>query len=227
MDQQVETLLGVADVRIPRTLAKSLGGRDLDEEDLVTLFSVTGRNLLALLAAADTVRQQTVGDVVTYVVNRNISFTNVCVKRCSFCAFSRTYRSNEGYLLPVEEIVRRAREAREYGATEVCVQAGLPPAMEGDLYIRICRAIRDAVPELHIHAFSPEEIVYGCRQSGMTVKDYLGELNAAGIGSLPGTSAEILDDDVRDRLSPGRISTLEMMFSAPRPWCVGTMYLYP
>jgi FO synthase subunit 2 len=150
-----------------------------------------------------------VGDVVTYVVNRNINFTNVCVKRCSFCAFSRTYRSEEGYHLPIEEIVRRAREAVDYGATEVCIQAGLPPDMPGDLYIRTCRAVKEAAPSLHIHAFSPEEILYGCQQSGMTFREYLTELKNAGIGSLPGTSAEILDDEVRHRISPGRITTAQ------------------
>jgi FO synthase subunit 2 len=165
--------------------------------------------LLALLTTAGRLRQETVGDGVTYVVNRNINFTNVCVKRCSFCAFSRTYRSDEGYYLAIDEIVRRAHEAVEYGATEVCIQAGLPPEMEGDLYIRICRAVKQALPKLHIHAFSPEEILYGCNQSGMTFHEYLTELKDAGIGSLPGTSAEILVDEVRNRISPGRITTAQ------------------
>ena len=147
------------------------------------------------------------GEEVSYVVNRNINFTNVCVKRCSFCAFSRTYRNNEGYYLPQEEILRRAREAYEFGATEVCVQAGLPPGMDGDLYIRLCRVVKEALPAVHIHAFSPEEILYGTQCSGMSFREYLSELKSAGIGSLPGTSAEILVQEVRDRIAPGRITT--------------------
>jgi FO synthase subunit 2 len=205
----LEGMLGSADVEVSRILEKALQGHDLDEEDIVSLFCVNGASLLALLTTADRLREETVGDAVTYVVNRNINFTNVCVKRCSFCAFSRTYRSEEGYYLAIDEIVRRAREAADYGATEVCIQAGLAPDMEGDLYIRICRAVKQALPQLHIHAFSPEEILYGCRQSGMTFHDYLSALKDAGIGSLPGTSAEILDDEVRDRISPGRITTAE------------------
>jgi 7,8-didemethyl-8-hydroxy-5-deazariboflavin synthase CofH subunit len=206
MTTTMEGLLRFASPAIAQVLERSLEGQDLTEEEIVNLFLVTGTDFFALLMAADFLRRQTVGEVVTYVVNRNINFTNVCVKRCSFCAFSRTYRSNEGYYLPVEEIVRRAREAQHYGASEVCIQAGLPPDMEGDLYIRLCHAIKEALPEMHIHAFSPEEILYGSRQSGMSIREYLRELRSVGIGSLPGTSAEILDDGIRKRISPGRIS---------------------
>jgi 7,8-didemethyl-8-hydroxy-5-deazariboflavin synthase CofH subunit len=209
MKTAIEGLLQLANPPIADALETSLEGHDLVEEQIVNLFSATGSDFHALLMAADFLRSETVGERVTYVVNRNINFTNVCVKRCSFCAFSRTYHSHEGYYLPVDEIVRRAREAREYGATEVCMQAGLPPDMEGDFYIRLCRAVKEALPELHIHAFSPEEILYGSQRSGMSIKDYLRELKDAGIGSLPGTSAEILDDDVRGRISPGRISTAQ------------------
>jgi FO synthase subunit 2 len=150
-----------------------------------------------------------VGDVVPNVVNRNINFTNVCIKGCGFCAFSRDFREEEGYFLPEEEIVRRAREAWDLGATEVCVQAGLPPKMEGDFYIRLTRALKEAVPEIHIHGFSPEEVLYGVIRSGRSIREYLAELRAAGVGSLPGTAAEILDDEVRDRIAPGRIRTAQ------------------
>ena len=159
-----------------------------------------------MVMVADDLRRRTVGDVVTYVVNRNINFTNVCIKRCGFCAFSRDFREEEGYLLPVEEIIRRAREAWEYGATEVCIQAGLPPKMEGDLYIRLCEAINKELPDMHIHGFSPEEVLYGSIRSETTIKSYLTELKAAGVGSLPGTSAEVLDQELRDKISPGRIT---------------------
>lgn len=209
MPTDPERRLSGVRVDVARILGNSLEGRDLAVPDMARLLECQGPEFLALLEAADSLRRRSVGDRVTYVVNRNINFTNVCAKKCSFCAFSRTYRSDEGYLLPVSEIVRRAREARKFGATEVCIQAGLPPAMPGDLYIRICQAVTDALPGLHVHAFSPEEISYGCQRSGIPVRDYLAELRDAGIGSLPGTSAEILDDDLRDLISPGRISSGE------------------
>ena len=209
MKHCIEHSLKSAGSKIRRILDRSLQGYDLVEEEVVTLFSSKGKDLTALLAAADHLRRQTVGDDVTYVVNRNINFTNVCVKRCSFCAFSRTHRSQEGYYLPDEEVLRRAGEARDFGATEVCIQAGLPPEMEGDLYIRICDTIKRALPELHIHAFSPEEILYGSQRSGMEIREYLSKLKDAGIGSLPGTSAEILVQEVRDIISPGRITVAQ------------------
>jgi 7,8-didemethyl-8-hydroxy-5-deazariboflavin synthase CofH subunit len=209
MKASIEPMLKLATRETAGALETSLEGHDLVEEQIVNLFSATGANFHALLMAADSLRNKTVGEEITYVVNRNINFTNVCVKRCGFCAFSRTHHSSEGYYLPVEEIVRRAGEARDYGATEICIQAGLPPDMEGKFYIRLCRTVKEALPELHIHAFSPEEILYGSQRSGMSIKDYLRELKDAGIGSLPGTSAEILDDDIRRRISPGRISTAQ------------------
>ena len=170
-----------------------------------------------MVMVADELRRRAVGDLVTYVVNRNINFTNVCIKRCGFCAFSRDFREDEGYLLPVEEIIRRAKEAWEYGATEVCIQAGLPPKMEGDLYIRLCEAINKELPDMHIHGFSPEEVLYGSIRSGCTIKEYLTDLKAAGVGSLPGTSAEVLDQELRDKISPGRITVdqwIEVITSA-------------
>lgn len=189
-----------------RTLELALEGRELDVPQIASLFSSPIGDLPAIVACADTLRRQQVGDVVTYVVNRNINFTNVCIKRCGFCAFSRTSHSREGYFLPIDEIIRRAREARDFGATEVCIQAGLPPGLDGGFYVRLCKAVKDAVPDLHLHAFSPEEVLYGCQQSGWSVLDHLRRLQDAGVGSLPGTSAEILDDEVREILSPGRIT---------------------
>jgi FO synthase subunit 2 len=176
-------------------------------EEGALLFDASGNDLLIMTAAADYLRQKTVGDVVTYVVNRNINFTNVCVKRCGFCAFSRGHLREEGYYLPLEEIIRRAKEAWDLGATEVCVQAGLAPGMDGWHYVKLCQALKEALPELHIHGFSPEEVLYGSTMTGVTVRDYLSALKDAGVGSLPGTSAEILVDEVRDKISPGRITT--------------------
>ncbi len=190
-------------------LERSLAGRELGWEDAVTLCAARGPALHALVTVADWLRAMQAGDVVRYVVNRNVNFTNACVKACKFCAFSRAHRSEEAYFLGEEEVVRRAVEARDLGATEVCVQAGLAPGVDGRLYVRLCRALKAAAPELHIHAFSPEEIKYGAGLSKVTIRAYLEELKEAGLGSLPGTSAEVLDDDVRARIAPGRITTRE------------------
>ena len=201
----IEALINLVDPSVARVLDHALEGKDISADDALTLFGTTGLEYAAMTMAADELRRRTVGDAVTYVVNRNINFTNVCIKRCGFCAFSRDFRQEEGYFLPVNEIVRRAKEAWDYGATEVCIQAGLPPQMEGDLYIRLCEAIKEELPDIHIHGFSPEEVLYGSIRSSCSIREYLEGLKAAGVGSLPGTSAEILDQDLRDRISPGRI----------------------
>jgi 7,8-didemethyl-8-hydroxy-5-deazariboflavin synthase CofH subunit len=187
-------------------LAGALDGNEITRQQALRLCETTGSDLHATVFAADELRRRQAGDVVTYVINRNINFTNVCVKHCGFCAFSRTYRSEQGYFLPMDEIIRRVQEAAEMGATEVCMQAGLPPDMDGGFYIELTHAVKRAVPAVHIHAFSPEEVLYGSARSGMPIPDYLAALKNAGLGSLPGTSAEILDQDVRDVISPGRIT---------------------
>ena len=199
-------LAGTLNPEVVAVLDRALGGEDITAQEATLLFETTGPDYNATVLAADELRRRTVGDIVTYVVNRNINFTNVCIKRCGFCAFSRDFREEEGYYLPIEEIVRRAKEAWEYGATEVCIQAGLPPQMEGDLYIRLCAAIKEALPEMHIHGFSPEEVLYGSVRSRCSIREYLEGLKAAGVGSLPGTSAEVLDQEMRDQISPGRIT---------------------
>ncbi len=190
-------------------LSRALEGKRVEVADGVHLSHVHGRDLHALAIVADELRKQQAGDAVTYVVNRNVNFTNVCVKACKFCAFSRTGRSEEGYFLGSDEIVRRVLEAQELGATEVCIQAGLPPRAERTLYLDLLRAVKAAAPAIHVHAFSPEEVKYGAELMGIPVRPYLEELKAAGLGSLPGTSAEILDDRVRKRLAGGRITTAE------------------
>jgi 7,8-didemethyl-8-hydroxy-5-deazariboflavin synthase CofH subunit len=204
-----ERMLATIDPAVARILDKSLEGKDISWEEAAVLFDAEGPALNPLVLAADELRRRTVGDVVTYVINRNINFTNICIKRCGFCAFSRDHRQEEAYFLPIEELVRRAREAWELGATEVCIQAGLPPKMDGHLYIDICRAIKKEVPDIHIHAFSPEEVLYGARRSRTPLEEYLKLLQDAGLGSMPGTAAEILDDVVRKVISPGRISTAD------------------
>ncbi|MCG8417585.1 MAG: 5-amino-6-(D-ribitylamino)uracil--L-tyrosine 4-hydroxyphenyl transferase CofH [Proteobacteria bacterium] len=205
----IDACLSAVGREVRRILDGCLQGRPLDWRDGVTLLGARGRDLHAVCLAADHMRAEQAGDKVTYVINRNINFTNVCVKNCKFCAFSRDLRSEQGYFLSTEEVVRRAVEAREMGATEVCIQAGLAPTADGRIYVDICRAVKRAVPDLHLHAFSPEEVKYGALRSRMSIRDYLVELKEAGLGSLPGTSAEILDDQMRERISPGRITTAQ------------------
>ena len=166
-----------------------------------------GDDLLGVICAADRLRRQLVGDVVTYVVNRNINFTNVCFVGCKFCAFSRGPREADAYFLSLEEVRQRTIEARERGATEVCIQGGLPHGLPKLYYRDILRAVKSAVPDMHTHAFSPMEIVYGVELTGMPLRDYLLMLKDAGLDTLPGTAAEILDDDVRFVLSRNKLRT--------------------
>jgi len=203
--------LGSASHEVRRILGGVLDGAELGVDDAIVLAGARGRDLTAVGATADEMRRRQAGDVVTFVVNRNINFTNVCIKHCTFCAFSRDHREEEGYLLPTEEVVRRAQEAWDLGATEVCIQAGLPPKLDGRYYIDLCRAIKAVLPDIHLHAFSPEEILYGTVRSGMSIKEYLSELKAAGLGTLPGTSAEILDQDIRDVIARGRITVAQWL----------------
>ena len=192
-------------------LERSLAGRELSIEDGIALNEARGTDLHALCLVADELRRQQVGDRVTYVVNRNINFTNVCIKNCKFCAFARTVRSEQGYFLPPEEVARRVRQAWEMGATEVCLQAGLSPNINGDSYIDLCRLVKKTAPEIHIHAFSPEEVKFGASLKRVSYGEYLAELKDAGLGTLPGTSAEILDDRLRKTISPTRITTSEWL----------------
>jgi 7,8-didemethyl-8-hydroxy-5-deazariboflavin synthase CofH subunit len=205
----LERVFHAVDTAVRRVLERALDGRDLSVEDAVVLCGARGPSLHALTAVADHVRREQVGDRVGYVVNRNVNFTNVCTKACRFCAFSRTRRSEEGYFLPIEEIVQRAMEARAYGATEVCIQAGLAPGVDAGFYVDLVRAIKAAAPELHVHALSPEEVKFAALQSGWSIRRVLEAMKDAGLGSLPGTSAEVLDARVRDRIAPGRITTEE------------------
>jgi FO synthase subunit 2 len=202
----LDSLFKNIDPVISGILNKSLSHKEISVQEAVELLDTTSKEMIMVCLVADELRRQKVGDYVTYVVNRNINFSNVCIKKCGFCAFSRDFREEEGYFLPIEEVVRRAKEAWMLGATEVCIQAGLPPKMDGDLYVQICRAIKKEIPDIHIHAFSPEEVLYGAIRSEVSVEEYLKGLKDAGVGSLPGTAAEILDQDLRQIISPGRIS---------------------
>jgi FO synthase subunit 2 len=202
----IESLLKTVDPLISESLNLAIDEKEISVEQAIGLFETSGIEMNLLTSIGDELRRRACGNVVTYVINRNVNFTNVCVKRCGFCAFSRDFRQEEGYFLPIQEVVRRAVEAHRLGATEICIQAGLAPNMEGSLYPDICKAIKRELPDIHIHGFSPEEVLYGARMSNNSVRDFLSWLKESGVGSLPGTSAEILDQEVRDLISPGRIS---------------------
>ena len=186
---------------------ESQDGAVLSREQCLLLANAEGDDLLGLLVAADTLRRDLVGNLVTYVVNRNINFTNVCFVGCKFCAFSRGPRESDTYFLSLEQVARKAIEAWDLGATEVCIQGGLPRDLSPFYYRDILRAVKQAVPGMHIHAFSPMEIVYGVELTGMALEDYLRMLRDNGLDTLPGTAAEILDDDVRVILSRNKLST--------------------
>eukprot|EP00466_Bigelowiella_natans_P003335 jgi/Bigna1/80582/fgenesh1_pg.72_\ len=184
------------------------GGPQVSIEDAVYMLKTRDPNEIALIGlAADAVREEHVGDRVGYAINRNINFTNSCVKRCGFCAFSRTGVDSEAYFLPKEEVVRRAEEAVSFGATEICVQAGLPPNMKPNLYTDIASTIKAKLPEVHLHAFSPEEVLYGASRSKRSAREMLLALKESGVDTIPGTSAEILDDGIRAKIAGQRLST--------------------
>jgi len=209
MTTELESCLKGVSLDVRSVLERSLEDHEFSIGDGVLLNGARGTDLHALCLVADELRRRQVGDRVTYVVNRNINFTNVCIKNCKFCAFARTIRSEQGYFLPHDEIARRVQQARDMGATEVCLQAGLSPNLTGDSYIDLCRVVKEAAPDIHIHAFSPEEVKFGASLKRVSFQEYLAELKAVGLGSLPGTSAEILDDRLRKTIAPTRISTAE------------------
>ena len=206
---------------LARVLDRVREGAPLDEPQIVRLFEARGSEARAVCEAADRLRRERNGDVVSYVVNRNINYTNVCYFKCRFCAFSKGRLSanlrGRPYDLDLDEIGRRTREAWDRGATEICLQGGIHPDYTGETYLSICRAVKDAAPEVHVHAFSPLEVWQGARTLGADLPEYLERLRAAGLGSLPGTAAEILDDEVRRVICPDKITTaewLEVMESA-------------
>jgi FO synthase len=188
---------------------------ELGEEELVRLFSARGEETQRVFAAADALRREVNGDTVTYVVTRNVNYTNVCYFRCGFCAFSKGRLAanlrGKPYLVPLDEIVRRAREAWERGAVEICLQGGIHPGFTGETYLEICRALKADLPELHIHAFSALEVWQGAATLGLTLEDYLSALRDAGLSSLPGTAAEVLDDEVRRVICPDKVTTAQWL----------------
>lgn len=194
---------------IARILDKSLSGREISPAEALQLFRTEGPDLRAVLKSADAVREARAGDTVTFVIVRNINFTNICYTGCSFCGFAKRKDDPEAELLSMEEIADRAEEAWRRGATEVCIQGGLHPNIAGTHYRDILVAIKERVPDMHIHAFSPFEIKYGAERMGCSAEDFLRMLQDHGLGTIPGTAAEILDVDIRQQLTRNKLSAEE------------------
>jgi FO synthase len=205
LSPEAEVALAVCPSEMRDILDSARTGAELNFTQALALATAQGESLDALVAVADALRRESAGDAITYVVNRNINFTNVCFVGCSFCGFARGAGASDAYSLSLDDVVRKAREAWERGATEVCIQGGLPRDLDGFFYRDILRAIKRAIPAMHVHAFSPMEISYGVEKTGMPLRDYLRMMKEEGLGSIPGTAAEILDDRVRRELSPNKL----------------------
>lgn len=200
--------------QLDQIIDRAVSGDRLDERAIVRLFEAEGPDVGRVAEAADAVRRNVVGDAVTYVVNRNINYTNICLYKCGFCAFSKGSTKAErgpAYRLDLAEVGRRAAEAVERGATEVCLQGGIHPDFDGHTYLDVLHAVREAAPAIHIHAFSPLEVMHGASTLGLPLEEYLARLKRAGLSTLPGTAAEILDDDVRATICPDKVDTAQWL----------------
>jgi len=218
-DDPVDDAIARATPATAALLEAALARRELSVADCETLLGATGDDLRALVRTADTIRAADVGDEVTYVVNRNINFTNVCFVNCQFCAFKRQRWESDAYTHGLDVVLGKVDEAIERGATEVCMQGGINPDMEPFTYRDILVAIKERHPRLHVHAFSPMEIMYGARRTNLPYPDYIGMLRDGGLGSIPGTAAEILDDEVREILSHKKVDVrtwIEIITTAHR-----------
>ncbi len=202
----LESLLSGLRPDVAHILVRALEEREITMEEGATLFGVTGRELFGLMLVADELRRRAVGDIVTYVTVRNINFTNICYTGCRFCAFAKHIDDPEAEWISLDVVADRAEEAWRAGATEVCMQGGLHPKMDGYHYRDLILAIKARVPEMHIHAFSPFEILYGSQRTGLSIVDFLKMLKDAGLGTIPGTAAEILDIEIRQRLTKNKLS---------------------
>ena len=215
-DETIKEVRGKRPSKVRPEFIRALAGvgeRDLKEDEIALLFTARGTELAELCRVADELRRKVNGDEVTYVINRNINYTNQCYFRCRFCAFSKGPKSlnlrGGPYLLDSAEVARRAREAWEKGATEVCMQGGIHGQFTGENYLEYLRAVKEEVPEMHVHAFTPLEVSQGARTLGISIEEFLRELKEAGLGTLPGTAAEILDDEIRAIICPDKVSTAE------------------
>lgn len=213
--------IAFASAEIARILKRAKAGEALSETEITQLFYVEGNDLSAVIQAADTLRKSAVGEKVTYARNCNINYTNVCQYRCGFCAFAKGSTAvnlrGPAYVLGAEQVAERAQEAWDRGATEVCMQGGIHPHYDGNTYLGLVAAVKQAVPDMHVHAFSPLEVLHGAETLGLSLTEYLKQLYQAGLRSLPGTAAEILDDEVRDIICPDKLNTaqwLEVMEAA-------------
>ena len=204
-DLPLDRVLRAASPKVAVPLEKVLAGVDLGLEEGVTLSKVEGEDFLALVRVADEIRRRVVGDRITYVVNRNLNFTNVCIVGCAFCGFGRGADAPDAYFHSTDTLVAKSVEAVERGATEVCIQGGLPKDLDGYYYVQLLRAIKARLPDVHVHAYSPMEITYGVEKTRLPLREYLVMLKEAGLNSIPGTAAEILDDEVRRSLSPNKL----------------------
>lgn len=205
----VDRLLSRLNPEISRILDKALEEKEISVEEGIKLFETDGIDFHALMMTADELRRRAVGDVITYVKVRNINFSNVCYTNCKFCAFAAHENEDGAYFVPLAEIAQRAKEAWEKGATELCIQGGLHPRIEGTYYHEIIRTIKEITPDIHIHAFSPFEIKFGARKSGVSIQEHLASLRDTGLDTMPGTAAEILDKEVRQLLTKDKLSADE------------------
>ncbi|MCH8131927.1 MAG: 5-amino-6-(D-ribitylamino)uracil--L-tyrosine 4-hydroxyphenyl transferase CofH [Myxococcales bacterium] len=203
----LDRLLSDLSPDVARILDGALDGRELSIDDAQTLLESQGADLHALCRAADLARQDDVGDDISFVINRNMNFTNVCYVGCSFCGFARHKDEAEAYDHPMEVMLEKTADAVSRGATEVCIQGGIHPNKDHTHYREILETVKGAFPQIHIHAYSPEEIDFGHRTSEMPLSDYLRHLVDAGLGTMPGTAAEILSDDIRKQISPRKLRT--------------------
>ena len=203
---ECEAAIARARPEVAAILDYALAGKELGFDDAVALGAVQDDDLIALVKTADELRRRKNGDAITYVVNRNLNFTNICYVGCAFCGFSRGPKAKDAYFHSTEKLLAKSRDAVALGASEVCIQGGLPRDLDGGYYAGLLRDIHRELPELHLHAYSPMEISFGVERTGLSLSEHLLSLKEAGLGSIPGTAAEILDDSVRGDLSPNKLT---------------------
>ncbi len=194
--------------QVDETLDKALSGERLSEEDALLLMEANGDSLMAIGNAANVMRERMVGDIATYIINRNINFTNICTGSCKFCAFRRDFKDEDAYFLDVRKVLEKGKEAKKIGATELCIQGGLHPEIDIDYFVSVVRTLKERM-DLHIHAFSPMEIYYVSQKNGMNIRKTIKTLKDSGLDSIPGTAAEILVDSVRKKICPEKLSSAE------------------